>query len=421
MQADPTHLTALFENATEGIILTNGVGNIIMINPAGQRIFGYEARELFGKPIETLVPARVQHEHTLLRESFYDQPQNRVMVHGRDLHGKRKDNTEIPLEVSLGFYKKDQEMYVIAFIVDITTRKNIERNLHAQQKELEHMAMAMQRLNAELEMKVGERTIILKEALEKLETSQHELQIALKKEKQLGELKSSFVSLASHEFRTPLATILSSAALVARYPETSDQDKRDKHVRRIKESVKHLNQILEDFLSLGKLEDGKIRALPESFDLEQFLCQVVDEFDGTEKSGQQLILRIQAAGAFCSDKKIIRNILINIIGNAIKFSPVNALIEVFATISSRKLVISVTDQGIGIPPSDMEHLFSSFFRGKNATNIEGTGLGLHIVKRYLDLLGGIIRVQSEQGRGTTFECLFPDLNTSVDKLNSYEN
>jgi PAS domain S-box-containing protein len=421
MRADPTHLTALFENATEGIILTNGEGNIVLINPAGDRMFGYEVNELIGKPIETLVPLSVRHDHTMLRKGFYSKPQNRVMGHGRDLHARRKDGSELSVEVSLGFYEKDNEMFVIAFIVDITTRKNIEKNLLAQQKELENMAVAMQKLNAELEMKVGERTIILKEALEKLEESQLELHEALKKEKQLGELKSSFVSLASHEFRTPLSTILSSASLVSRYPDLSDQDKREKHVRRIKDSVKHLNQILEDFLSLGKLDDGKISAQPENFDVGHFLSQVLDEFEGTEKTGQQLILTNETSGTFYSDKKIIRNILINLIGNAIKFSGVDTRVDIIARINNSKLEIAVSDQGIGISPPDRAHLFTSFFRGKNASNIEGTGLGLHIVKRYLELVGGSIRLKSELNVGTTFECLFPDLSPSENKLKNYEN
>jgi PAS domain S-box-containing protein len=410
MHVDPTHLTALFENATEGIILTNSVGNIILINPAGQRMFGYSADELIGRPIETLVPLKVKHDHIKLREHFYNDPQNRVMGHGRDLYGRRKNNSELPLEVSLGFYEKNSELFVIAFVVDITTRKNIENNLLAQKKELANLAMAMQRLNAELEAKVEERTVILKEALEKLEESQKELNEALKKERHLGELKSGFVSLASHEFRTPLSTILSSASLISRYPELAEHDKREKHVKRIKDSVRHLNNILEDFLSLGKLDDGKIKAQPETFNVDELLKQVVEEFSGSEKPGQQLLLENHSTDSFCSDKKIIRNVLINLIGNAIKFSGTDSTIRIIASCTSEGLTISVADEGIGISKSDQEHLFSSFFRGKNAANIEGTGLGLHIVKRYLDLLNGTIRLQSELDKGTTLECSFPSLD-----------
>jgi len=413
MQVDPTHLTALFENATEGIILTNSAGKIVLINPAGQRMFGYSAEEIIGKPIETLVPLKVKHDHVKLREHFYDHPQNRVMGHGRDLFGRRRDNSELPVEVSLGFYNKNGELFVIAFVVDITTRKNIETNLLAQKKELGTLAMAMQRLNAELEAKVEERTLILKEALEKLEESQKELNDALEKEKQLSELKSGFVSLASHEFRTPLSTILSSASLISRYPERGEQDKREKHVKRIKDSVRHLNNILEDFLSLGKLDDGKIQAHPEMFLVDEFLKQVLDEFSGTEQPGQQLLLENYATGSFCSDKRIIRNILINLVGNAIKFSGDNSKIKIVASYAKETLSLSVEDEGIGISQADQEHLFTSFFRGKNAANIEGTGLGLHIVKRYLDLLNGTLTLKSELNEGTIITCTFPSLGSCL--------
>ena len=410
MHADPTHLTALFENATEGIILTDGGGNIILINPAGQRMFGYNAEELIGKPIETLVPASVRPGHTHLRKTFYDHPQNRVMGHGRDLYGKRKDNTELPLEVSLGFYTRNEELFVIAFIVDITTRKTIENSVLAQKKELEKMAFDMQQMNAELEAKVEERTLILKEALQKLEQSQQELSEALEKEKQLSEIKSSFVSLASHEFRIPLSTVLSSAALIGRYVQTDDQDKREKHIKRIKDSVKHLNDILEDFLSLGKLEEGKIEAQPELFNVSDFLNDLMEEFSDMEKPGQRIQLTCEVLDHFVTDKKLLRNIVINLLGNAIKFSDENSTVQLEAYQQDGKLRILVKDEGIGISVADQDQLFDSFFRGKNASNIQGTGLGLHIVKKYLELLRGTISLNSVIDKGTTFIIEIPDLS-----------
>ncbi|MHA4844128.1 ATP-binding protein [Flavitalea antarctica] len=412
MQPDPTYLTALFEYATEGIILTNGGGNIVLINPAAQRMFGYPAQDVIGKPIETLLRRKVRNDHAHMPKPFYKDYPDRIMGPGQDLHGRRNDGTELPLEVSIGFYEKDKERFVIVFVVDVTTWKNIEINLQAQQSELQNMAMAMQRLNEELQMRVEERTKILKEALEKLEESRKELDDAFKKEEQLNELKKSFVSLASHEFRTPLSTILSSAALVGHYTDPADQDKREKHIKRIKDSVKHLNQILEDFLSLGKLEDGKIKPQPEIVDVDELLSQLLNELTGAEKPGQKLLLENASSGKFCTDKTMLRNILINLIGNAIKFSDANAQINISAKMLSHRLAISVSDQGIGISPTDQPLLFTNFFRGKNATNIQGLGLGLHIVKKYIELLGGDIRVKSELNRGTTFECTFPDLNFS---------
>ena len=170
MEIDATHLTSLFEHATEGIVLTNGEGKIILMNPAAKRMFGYEGNEIIGSPIEQLIPERYHHHHSGLRKGFYENPQNRVMGHGRDLYAKKKDGTNMPVEVSLGFYRRDGEVFVIAFIVDITQRKKIEQNILSQQKELENMAEDMRKLNAELESKVEERTMILKEALGRVGT-----------------------------------------------------------------------------------------------------------------------------------------------------------------------------------------------------------------------------------------------------------
>jgi len=401
MNVDATHLTSLFENATEGIILTNGKGNIVLINPAAQRMFGYAADEIIGQPVEILIPERYGRYHKQHRDGFYAHPQNRVMGHGRDLYAKPKDGPDIPVEVSLGFYKKDNELFVIAFIVNITHRKKIESDMLLQQKELEKMTTDMRKLNVQLEGKVEERTIILKEALLKLEQSQQELSEALDKERELNEIKSRFVSMASHEFRTPLSTVLSSASLLAKYTTTEDQEKRNKHINRIKESVKHLNDILEDFLSLGKLDEGKVAARPGNFDLQELVNDTTEEMSGLLKKGQHIVYYHRGNTTAHSDKKLLKNILINLITNAIKFSDEGKTIEVFSEVQNGMAEISVKDEGIGISNEDQEHLFSSFFRGKNVVNIQGTGLGLNIVKRYIDLLGGDVHLQSNLHKGTT--------------------
>ena len=152
----------------------------------------------------------------------------------RDLFALKKNGEEFPVEISLSHYRKDNELFVIAFIVDITLRKEVEQNLVKKQNELEKVTYEIRKLNTELEKKVDERTHILKEALEKLEQSQTELHEALDKEKQLNEIKSRFVSMASHEFRTPLSAVLSSASLISKYTKEDDQEKRDKHIDRIK-------------------------------------------------------------------------------------------------------------------------------------------------------------------------------------------
>jgi PAS domain S-box-containing protein len=416
MNVDPKHVTSLFENATEGIILTNGEGNIVLINPAAQRMFGYDAKDIIGQPVEILIPLRFSHHHQKLRAGFYEHPQNRVMGHGRELYGKRKDNTDVPVEVSLSFYRRDGELFVIAFIVDITHRKEIERNILSQQKELEKMASDMRRLNAHLEAKVEERTLILKEALQKLEESQMELSEALDKEKQLNEIKSRFVSMASHEFRTPLSTILSSATLISKYVQTEENDKRERHLKKIKDSVSHLNGLLEDFLSLGKLEEGKVTVNISSFEVREFIEDIVDEMRPIEKKGQQIVFKYDGHDSFTADKRLLKNILINLLSNALKFSKEGSTVWITVHNKKEQLFIKIRDEGVGIPDEDQDHLFTTFFRGKNVTNVQGTGLGLPIVKRYLDLLKGDIILESKLNIGTTVSIRLPLLKENEEQF-----
>lgn len=408
---DQAHITSLFENATEGIIVTDRKGNIVLLNPAAEKMFGYQSNELIDKNIETLIPDQFRKHHAGHREGFYHNPSNRVMGHGRDLYGKKQSGENIPVEVSLSHYNRDGELFVIAFVVDITTRKEIERSMLKQQTELEKVTTEIRKLNADLELKVEQRTMILKEALQRLEQSQKELSEALDKERQLSEIKSRFVSMASHEFRTPLSTVLSSASLLEKYKTTEDQDKRTRHIDKIKNSVRHLNEILEDFLSLGKLDEGKVGIHLSEFDLKAFIEETADEMKGLLKKDQRLVFRYKGDILINSDKRLLKNILINLITNAMKFSDEGKEIVIEAEINGNQAIVSVEDQGIGIGREDLAHLFSSFFRGGNAMNIAGTGLGLHIVKRYVDLLMGQVRVQSELNKGTKAYIVIP-VNTS---------
>ncbi len=412
MQLDKSHVTSLFENATEGFVVTNNKGDIVLVNPSACKMFGYETHELVGQKVELLIPSAYKKGHVHLRDEFYEKPQNRVMGHGRDLYGEKKGGNTFPVEVSLSTYMQNNDRFVIAFIVDITHRKQIEKSIVDHQKKLERVTEEMRRLNAELEAKVEERTAILKEALQRLEQSQEELNEALDKERQLNEIKSRFVAMASHEFRTPLSTVLSSASLLGKYTQTEDQDKRNRHIEKIKASVKHLNDLLEDFLSLGKLDEGKVGAIFNQFNVHELIQETIDEMKGLAKKDQVMDYQHIGEDFINSDKKLIKNIIINLATNAIKFSEEGKVIQVRSNVMDHKAIISVKDEGMGISKEDQAHLFSSFFRGKNALNIQGTGLGLHIVKRYLDLLGGDVQLKSDLGKGTTITFTIPVKQTS---------
>lgn len=407
VQFDRTHMTSLFENATEGILLTDTSGRIILANPSAENVFGYEKDELIGKPVERLIPAKFHSHHGLLRKGYYKVPANRPMGSGRELFAIRKNGKEFPVEVSLSHYTQNNELFVIAFVVDITERKETERNIRQKQLELERITAEIQMLNTRLEAKVEERTIILKEALEKLEESQKELNESLAKERHLNELKSRFVSMASHEFRTPLTTILSSATLTSKYTDATDQEKREKHIGKIKDAVKHMNELLEDFLSLGKLEENKVAISISSFNVPECIDEVTEEVKAQAKPGQVIRISSDGDAMFTTDKRLLKNILINLLSNAIKFSEANSCIDVAVVNTSKKLSISVHDNGIGIPDEDLSHLFENFYRAKNAGNIQGTGLGLPILKRYLNLLNGTIEVSSKLEQGSIFTITLP--------------
>jgi len=401
------HLSSIFENATEGIILSNSKGEIILINPSGQQMFGYTEKELCGKKIDLLIPTSHREKHEKLRNNFYHSPNNRVMGNGRNLFAVNKEGKNFPVEVSLSHYKKDDSLFVIAFIVDITERKKIEEDLLQQQAELKRISEELNVLNQNLESKVAQRTIILREAMLKLEQSQEELHKALEKERELNDMKSRFVAMASHEFKTPLSTILSSASLIAKYEKKAENEKRIKHIKRIKSAVGNLNDILEDFLNVGKLEDQKVHAALAPMDIKEVLEDMSSQMQSHLKAGQAIHISYDGDTEMYSDRKLLLNILINLVTNSIKFAPESSSIKILYVRLENHLSLSVEDSGIGISKADQAHLFTSFFRGKNALNIQGTGLGLHIVKRYVEILKGNITLKSELGKGTSVSILLP--------------
>jgi PAS domain S-box-containing protein len=401
---------AIFRHATEGIILCDKHGIIKIANEAACHQFGYRSEELEGQMIEMLIPVRYRHSHMSYRREYEQHPQPRPMGQGRDLYGLRKDGSEFPVEVSLSPARIDNEDMVIAFTIDITYRKQQERLLLQKQQELETITQKLKQTNEQLEKKVADRTQVLQEALMALEKSKNELQTALAKERELNELKSRFLSMASHEFRTPLTAILSSASLIADYTEAEHQEKRLRHVQRITNAVNSLNDILNDFLSLSKIEEGKVSAQFKPFSITLLLAEIEAELKAMLKKDQQLIVSHQGSDDMISDRRLVRQIMVNLLSNAIKYSKEASPVKLETCYQQNALTITVTDQGIGISPEDQKHLFERFFRGSNAGNVQGTGLGLNIVKGYVQLLGGTIDFKSELNKGTIFLVTLPDKN-----------
>lgn len=398
---------ALFEYASMGIIVANEKGIIEMANSYLLLQFGYQNKdELVGQQVETLIPSRYEHVHHKHRENYLKKPERRIMGVGRDLFAIKKDGTEFPVEVSLSNYAAREGMFVIAFVIDITKRKEIENSIILQKEQLAENNLKIEELNDELEEKVELRTRQLQDAIQLVETSRDELTKALSKEKELGDLKSRFVSMASHEFRTPLSTILSSASLLAKYTETVEQEKRDKHIDRIKSSVNNLTDILNEFLSIGKIEDGKIVARYRRFNVKDFIADICAEIRGIAKKNQQITYTHSGKQVIELDDSLLRNIIFNLLSNAIKFTGEDGIIEIISAVEEDIFTITIKDNGIGISTEDQQHLFERFFRASNVTNIQGTGLGLHIVAKYAELMNGTISFESELEKSTSFTISF---------------
>jgi len=398
---------ALFQYASMGILVANSSGEIVLANDFLLSLFGYDnADELIGNKIEKLIPQRYHPGHVHQRDHYMQEPKRRPMGRGIDLFASRKDGSEFPVEISLSNYSTDEGNYAIAFITDISKRKEIENAVLEQKEELASINLKIEELNNDLEKKVELRTKQLRDTMKQLETSRDEITKALSKEKELSDLKSRFVSMASHEFRTPLSTILSSASLVAKYTESEEQDKRDRHIQRIKSSVNNLTDILNEFLSLGKIEDGKIVSHYAEFSIKEMGTAICNELTGIARPGQQLLYTHQGNEIVHLDPTLLRNVIINLLSNAIKFTPENGTITITSKVTPKNISLRIKDNGLGISPEDQSHLFERFFRGANVINIQGTGLGLHIVGKYIELMNGQIEFNSVLEKGTEFIITF---------------
>lgn len=493
----------IFQSAGEGMLLVNRAGTIELANPRALQMFGYEKEELIGKSIEALVPERVRHHHHHLRESYAQHPKQRPMGIGMDLKGQRKDGTTFPVEVSLNYIEQPDGLQVVAFLTDITKRREHEglirslnadlekrvsertRELRASQllfsaisrnfpngtinvfdrdfnyvfvegeelyrhgitseklmglnyldrlpKEVRprmkaHLDDALEGRNSNFELELSnrhylistvglqndegkiDRILLVEQNITRQKLAEARALTALEKEKRLNELKSRFVAMASHEFRTPLSTIVSSLALARKYDERGDVEKKEKHFNRIKSSARHLTNILNDFLSLDKLEAGKVNLQPEHVKVKHLIEETMEELVEMSVKGLKIDFQYTGLPELYSDAGALKIIFANLLGNAFKYSRENSTVGCYVNVAGHGMEAVISDEGLGIPKEEQHHLFERFYRATNVTNIQGTGLGLNIVKRYLDMLDGDINFTSEFEKGTTFTILVPALN-----------
>jgi two-component system sensor kinase FixL len=399
-----------FDLANTITVVLDHAGVIQLANKKGIEILGYTEKELLGKYWWDFFALDSEKAESF-KKVFANGYHSEFDFFENELIAKSGQTIIVSWRNAPILNKSKNLTGLICSGVDITQQRKIENRI------LE--------LNSELEERVDERTEELADAVNQLleinkqlqheikerKTAENNLRKAFKKEKDLNELKSRFVSMASHEFRTPLSTILSSADLIEAYQQPEQQEKREKHINRIKSSVTNLTSILNDFLSLSKLEEGQTAIKINEIEIIDFFVQVIDEIKTQLKPGQRIIFHPEPLShtIFSTDKGILKNILFNLTSNAIKYSSTKGEIQIKVALNQKNLEVSVVDNGIGIPIEEQAFLFTRFFRAHNAENIQGTGLGLNIVKRYIEILKGTLHFESQENVGSTFSFKIPSL------------
>jgi PAS domain S-box-containing protein len=401
-------LNLLFQAASEGIIVVDSRQIVVAANLAAEEMFGYKQGELLSQHLDRLVPKDYHHVHHKHVDQFIDNSEKRQMGHGRDLYGVRKDGSLFPVEAGLNPFEIDGEKYVMSLIIDITIRKETQRQIRELNTELEEKIELRTRELSESVEDLKNLNVELGEEINRRKEAEEKIKDALQKEKELNELKTKFLSLVSHEFKTPLSGILTSATLAEKYTKEEQQPKREKHLVTIRNKVHYLNNILNDFLSIERLDSGRGQYKFSKFRLKRLINEVIYNANITLKDGQEISYPkdIEDVELFM-DEKILELILSNLLGNAIKYSPENTSIQFMVDFHDDLIVFKIKDQGRGIPKKDQKHIFERYFRAENALLDQGTGIGLNIAKTHLENLGGTIQFESEENKGTTFTIEVP--------------
>ena len=346
---------AAIEAANDGIAILDSQSRYRFVNPAHCRLFGLEPADLLGNTWHSLYSTK---EITRFEQDVFPYLMEHHHWRGEAL-AMRKDGSTFPQEVSL---TQIEGVGLVCVCQDISDRKAAEA----------------------------------------------EIQRALEAERELNDLKSRFVSMTSHEFRTPLGVIASSAGIIQDYGDRLNAAKHQKHLTRIQDSVKHMTQLLEDVLTLSRVEAGKMQLRLETTHILDFCQEIIEELNLSDGSNR-IKMQVDAipSTAVMVDQRLLRQILTNLLSNALKYSFLDSTVHLRLIASAQTFDIVIQDQGIGVPEEDLKHLFQSFYRARNVGNIPGTGLGLSIVKKLVELHHGKIICQSEVNVGTTFTLRFP--------------
>jgi PAS domain S-box-containing protein len=352
----------VIENVAEGILVVQN-GLIVFVNPAAERLVGQSLEQL-----------RSQHFATLIHPEDRDLVVERYTrrIRGEEVESHYSFRIRAPgddtkwVELSAEMIEWEGKPATVSFITDVTERRRLEDSLRQN----------------------------------------------LDRERELNQLKSRFVSMTSHEFRTPLTAILSSMELIKHYSHKLSEKERLELIASVEDAVRHMTRMLDDVLLIGKAEAGRLEFKPTPVRLADFCSRAIEAARGQAAAGlrgsNEIVFEAHDADVMVMlDDKLMQHVLENLLSNAIKYSPAGGNVRFAVTARDEVLEIVVEDQGIGMPAKDLPHLFESFYRASNVGNISGTGLGLAIVKRAVDLHSGAIHVDSEVGRGTRFTVTLP--------------
>lgn len=370
-EEEVNHLVRIFnESLNEIFVLEADSLKFRYVNFGACKNSGYSLMELRNMTVLDLLSEYKISEFRKLLDPIFRRSHAKITL---ETNLKRKDGTKYPVEVHMQSSIKGDRRVIICIVLDVTEKRNYTSHLEAT---------------------VAKRTQRLKEALSR--------------EIELNELKTKFLSMVSHEFKTPLSAILTSATLVGKYKESKNQEKRQKHLQTITSEVKHLNNILNDFLSIEKFEKGKEIYNLTNFSLSKVIDEVIYNANMILKSGQRIGYPKDVDElVICQDEKIIYLALTNLLYNSIKYSSEDTFIDLQVTLTKDSLILKVTDEGIGIPEKDQKFIFDRYFRAENVLLTQGTGIGLNIVKTHIEALGGSINFESEEHVGTTFTVVLP--------------
>lgn len=389
------------EAAPSGMIMVDTDGIIVLVNTQAETIFGYTRSELVGQPIEKLVPLEARAVHPSHRAAFLKDPKVRAMGHGRELHGLKKDGTEIPVEIGLNPISTEAGQFILASIVDITERRRAQSEL--------------MRAKEDLEQRVHERTRELEERSKQLEERTKELVIS---NQQLGEasvqaqaasrLKSEFLANMSHEIRTPMNAIIGMCNVLLRTPL---EPRQHQYAGSIKDGANALLTVMNDILDFSKIEAGKLELEIVDFDAIKIVegtCELLATAARAKQLSLMAFIDPRLKQHLRGDPERLRQVLLNLTSNAIKFSDHGEIVVRADVISSdaKNITVrfSVIDNGIGLTLPEKNRLFQPFVQadGSISRRFGGTGLGLSISKRLVELMNGQIGVESSKGTGSTF-------------------